>query len=294
MNELQPLETLYEAGRGDEITLPQELATFYGPLRMALHADRPYVVANFVSSMDGVVSLGVPGHTGGAEISGASREDRMVMGLLRAMSDAVVVGAGTLRAVPRHIWVAERIYRPFAEAYRQLRVGLGKAGPPLNVLVSASGDLDLQLPVFTQGEAPAMIVTTARGAKRLEAQHAPPGVSIVVPRDMPGDVQTIAAASMLQALATQEQFPLPPRALILVEGGPRLVSTFWAEGLLDELFLTLAPQVAGRDGIAPRLSLAEGHLFAPDHPIWGMLVGVKRRGNHLFLRYAFEGEGAPR
>ena len=64
------------------------------------------MVANFVSTMDGVVSLGVPGHTGGAEISGANREDRMVMGLLRAVSDVVMVGASTFRAVPRHIWTA--------------------------------------------------------------------------------------------------------------------------------------------------------------------------------------------
>jgi riboflavin biosynthesis pyrimidine reductase len=65
-----------------------------------------------------------------------------------------------------------------------------------------------------------------------------------------------------------------PTQIILVEGGPRLMGDFFAEQCLDELFLTLAPQVAG-------------HSFAPERPLWGTLVGVKRAGSHLFLRYAF-------
>ncbi|WP_201360899.1 hypothetical protein [Dictyobacter formicarum] len=59
------------------------------------------------------------------------------------------------------------------------------------------------------------------------------------------------------------------------------------EQLLDELFLTLAPQIAGRDSATARPGLVEGHLFAPEHPLWGTLVSVKRGGSHLFLRYAF-------
>ena len=56
---------------------------------------------------------------------------------------------------------------------------------------------------------------------------------------------------------------------------------------LDELFLTLAPQVAGRDASAERPGLVEGRIFAPDTPVWGELVEVRRAGEHLFLRYAF-------
>ena len=63
---------------------------------------------------------------------------------------------------------------------------------------------------------------------------------------------------------------------------------FFAERCLDELFLTLAPQVAGRDNGNERLGVVAGKLFAPDHPMWGTLVSVKRGGSHLFLRYAFE------
>jgi len=78
-----------------------------------------------------------------------------------------------------------------------------------------------------------------------------------------------------------------PTQIILVEGGPRLMGDFFAEQCLDELFLTLAPQVAGRDDASERPGLVAGQSFAPERPLWGTLVGVKRAGSHLFLRYAF-------
>ena len=78
-----------------------------------------------------------------------------------------------------------------------------------------------------------------------------------------------------------------PGRLILAEAGPQLMATFLAERLLDELFLTLSPQVAGRDGSTERPGLASGVSFAPDDPRWGALVDVRRGGSHLFLRYSF-------
>jgi riboflavin biosynthesis pyrimidine reductase len=75
--------------------------------------------------------------------------------------------------------------------------------------------------------------------------------------------------------------------LILVEGGPRLLAEFYAERVLDEQFLTLAPQVAGRDDAAGRPGLVMGRAFAPRNPLWGTLVDLRRGGSHLFLRYAF-------
>ena len=93
----------------------------------------------------------------------------------------------------------------------------------------------------------------------------------------------ISARLVLEAVSAVRQ-----SEVILVEGGPRLMGDFFAEDCLDELFLTLAPQMAGRDSSSERPGLVEGKRFAPEHPIWGTLVGVKRGGNHLFLRYAFE------
>ena len=78
-----------------------------------------------------------------------------------------------------------------------------------------------------------------------------------------------------------------PGKLILVEGGPRLLGDFYAERLIDEQFLTLAPQIAGRDTDDRRLSLVMGQAFAPGDPLWGTLIDARRGSSHLFLRYSF-------
>ena len=57
--------------------------------------------------------------------------------------------------------------------------------------------------------------------------------------------------------------------------------------LLDELFLTLAPQIAGRIAGDQRLSLVMGRTFAPRSPLWGSLADLRRGERHLFLRYSF-------
>ena len=79
---------------------------------------------------------------------------------------------------------------------------------------------------------------------------------------------------------------------ILVEGGPRLLGDFYAERLIDEQFLTLAPQIAGRAADDRRLSLVMGQTFAPDDARWGSLADLRRGGSHLYLRYSFTGEPA--
>ena len=80
---------------------------------------------------------------------------------------------------------------------------------------------------------------------------------------------------------------MSPCKLILVEGGPRLLGDFYAERLVDEQFLTLAPQIAGRDDHDRRLSLVMGKAFAPRAAPWGTLIDLRRGGSHLFLRYSF-------
>jgi riboflavin biosynthesis pyrimidine reductase len=239
------------------------------------------VIGNFVTSLDGVVALNDTAQSGGGEISGFNRHDPMVMGLLRAAADTIIVGAGTLRSAPQHLWTAEHIYPSLADEYQQLRSGLGKSEPPLNVIVTASGAIDMALPLFQSGEVPVLVVTTQEGAQRIRA-HALPRLVQVEAMQQAG---SISARVVLEAVRTLRQ-----SEVILVEGGPRLMGDFFAEQALDELFLTLAPQVAGRDSSSERPGLVAGKRFAPEHPIWGTLVGVKRGGSHLFLRYAFDEE----
>src|SRR5512141_3425406 len=137
MTPLAPLESLLERIGGAELSLPPGLAPLYGPLRFPMQKGRPYVIGNFVTTIDGVASLSAPGLAGGGPISGSNPHDRMVMGLLRSVADAVIVGAGTLRSVPTHLWTAEHIYPPLTDAYRRLRTGLGKNASPWNVIVTA-------------------------------------------------------------------------------------------------------------------------------------------------------------
>jgi len=276
---LAPLETLLENERGELLPLPPRLARLYGRLRMPAARARAHVFTNFTETIDGVVSLNVDGHKSGGDISGWSAEDRMVMGLLRAVVDAVVVGSGTFLVDRAHLWTAEDIFPRFATDYRALRAALGKRGPPLNAVVSGSGDLDLRLPLFASGKVPALVVTTAAGERRLRKQKVPGTVAI---RAVRGAGKTISARAVLGAVLR-----MTPGKLILVEGGPRLIADFYAEGLLDEQFLTFSPQIAGRPIPDERVSLVMGRTFAPRRPLWGTLADLRRNRGHLFLRYAF-------
>lgn len=128
------------------------------------------------------------------------------------------------------------------------------------------------------GDVPVLIVTTTQGEERIRAQQVPATVQIAGVQD----TGSFSPQAIIQAVCGVCQ-----RDVILVEGGPQLLGDFFAEGLLDELFLTLAPQVAGRDSVPVRPGFVAGKLFAPEHLLWGTLVSVKCGGSHLFLRYAF-------
>jgi hypothetical protein len=82
---LSPLETLFEAKHGHALRLTPNLGRLYGSFRMPQVRSRQHVFSNFVSTLDGVVSLRARGHEGGGDISGFNIQDRMVMGLLRAV-----------------------------------------------------------------------------------------------------------------------------------------------------------------------------------------------------------------
>jgi riboflavin biosynthesis pyrimidine reductase len=284
---------MFETKRGKVLPLPPRLAREYGHLRMPLLRSRPHVFSNFVTTLDGVVSLNVKGHASGGDISGFNAQDRMVMGLLRAVADVVIVGSGTLRADRRHVWTAEAIFPEFAGEYQRLRQLLGRCEAPLNVIVSGSGEVDLRLPVFASGRVRTLIVTTIAGAKRLSRQRAPDSVEIraIHPRASANRHGARASRYSGSAIAAgailDEVFRVSGGKLILVEGGPRLLGDFYTARLLDEQFLTLAPQIAGRDTGDRRLSLVMGRTFAPRDALWGNLIDIRRGSSHLFLRYAF-------
>lgn len=273
------LRTLLATSRGPALPLPPKLSRLYGSFRLQKPRAGFHVFSNFVSTLDGVVSLQVKGHSGGGDISGFSVQDRMVMGLLRAAADAVIVGSGTLAADPMHLWTPEAICPELADEYRRLEDAMARRHAALNVIVSASGTVDLRLPVFASGRVSAMIVTTAGGAKQLLRQRVPDSVQIHAIGRRAGE---IPAADVLGAVAR-----VIAGKRILIEGGPRLLATFYKERLIDEQFLSLAPQLAGRESGDARMSLVMGKTFAPRDSRWGRLSDARLGSRLLFLRYSF-------
>src|SRR2546425_12153867 len=137
--------------------MPLELERIYGRLGFPSRV----IYSNFVSSVDGVVTLG-SNPSAGSVISGRNQADRFLMGLLRAFADAVLLGAGTLRATPGHHWTPEHIYPDLSSSFAQLRSDLGRKPRPRLVLLTQSGDVLVSHAAVLGG---ATIVTTAAGAR---------------------------------------------------------------------------------------------------------------------------------
>ncbi|HET9112059.1 MAG TPA: dihydrofolate reductase family protein [Ktedonobacterales bacterium] len=285
---LAPFDTLFDVAEGEEAPLPAALAALYGRLAFPAKVGRAWVISNFVASIDGVVAYNDPVPPGMGEISASNPHDRAAMGLLRAVADAVIVGVGTLRAVPRHLWTPAEIYPPLATEYAALRVALGKASAPLNVIVSGSGDVDTTLPVFQSDAVTTLLLTTPSGAARLSGPTLGPHARKQAVDTLEHDSGISARATLdatASALAALAPDGVASHPLMLVEGGPRLLGRFVAEGLLDEQFLTIAPQLVGRDDQFHRPGLIEGQRLAPNDPRWARLVSARRAESFLFLRY---------
>jgi riboflavin biosynthesis pyrimidine reductase len=281
---METIQTLYERScEGETPSLADWLRGEYGgDLRFpAAPPNRPLVVANFVSTLDGVTSFDIPGKSGGAAISGANRGDHFIMGLLRASADAVLVGSGTVEAVSHdHVWVAEYIFPQGADRYRQYRqTVLRKPRYPLIVIISGTGRLDLTRAVFHTPEIAVLVLTTEAGRRGL-ADAGVGALSSTAVRVLPAEEGKLLPLEILRIL--HGEFGVH---LILHEGGPTLLGQFLADELVDELCLTLAPQIAGRMQARFRPALIMNTEFGPDTAPWLNLLSVKRGGDHLYLRY---------
>jgi len=266
-----------------ESALPQELRELYdGDLHFRTSlAARPFVIANFVSTLDGVVSYEIEGKSGGSAISGSDAADRFIMGLLRASADAIVVGAGTLRDVSAEsLWTPEYAYPGAKHLYAEYRVSAQhKSEYPLLVIISGSGQLELERAIFRMPAMRTVVVTTLAGRDELTRRGAttPGSVEIHALNSSSG---SIAPRAILQLL--QSQFGVK---ILLHEGGPTLFGQFLAAEAVDEFFLTLSPQIAGRDGDATRPAVVQGVRFVPDSAPWFQMISVKERDAYLYLRY---------
>jgi riboflavin biosynthesis pyrimidine reductase len=228
----------------------------------------PLVYANFVQSIDGVVALRSV-RSPAPLISGHSAADRFVMAMLRACADGVLVGAGTMRDTAER-WTPDAIFPELSSDLATLRVALGMDPEPRLILLTASGDINIDHPALHAG---ASVLTTAAGARRL-GPYLPPASELHV---LPGD-QSINLSEAVELVRSQGL------RYILSEAGPTITAQLVQEGLLDELFLTIAPIMAG-GGRGDGLSLLEGIRILPDRREERQLVSLRRHGSYLFLRY---------
>jgi riboflavin biosynthesis pyrimidine reductase len=264
---LAPFEVLFEADDLADYPLPADLKHLYGQLGFPERV----VYSNFVSSLDGVVTLG-PKPSAGSVISGKDPADRFLMGLLRACADAVLLGAGTMRSTPGHLWTPAHVYPALATEFTALRSALGRSAEPPLVLLTASGELDFGHPALKRG---AIVMTTAMGAMKIGKR-------------LPATCELVALGKGKSLEIGKTLAELRDRGLdvLCCEGGPHVMGQLLADGLLDEAFLTVSPVVAGRDKEA-RLGMVEGVELLPARGAWSKLLSARRHGDYLFLRYGF-------
>lgn len=239
-------------------------------------ADRPWVYANFVQTVDGIVSL-LGDEASGSDISG-SAEDRWLMDLLRAHADAVIVGMGTLRTEQRLRRPRPRgpVFRIVDEQLKALRTRLGR-GRERNVLVSTRADFQLHdFAVFDGVDVDATVVTSHDGVRALAAQNHP-NVDLV------GVDLGRGGVDLSQAIAAlKERHGL---RYLLCEGGPALYGSMLAAGLIDEKFLTVSPIEVGvlsATGLRPTILPTVG--FSKQEAVHWRWLSCRKVADHQFHR----------
>ena len=273
---LPRLDVLYEASGLPALDLPASLAEAYGG---SLGFAGPQVCANFVATVDGVVAIpSVP--SSNKLIAAGSASDRFVMGLLRACADVLMIGSGTLAASPRSLWTPDQAYPDAAAAFAELRSTIGKPPRPELAILSGRGLVDAGHPLFAAG---AVVLTTDTGAARLHGTL--PAASEVISLGAGDELDPRKIVAALEARGHR---------LILSEGGSHSLAPLLAAGAVDELFLTVSPLLVGRTPADPRLGLVEGADLLSGGPLEAELIGVRRDGDHLFLRYRLGRSGGDR
>jgi riboflavin biosynthesis pyrimidine reductase len=263
---IEPLELLYETDGLPTVELPRELARLHAG-DLGFH--ELCVYANFVTTLDGVVAI--PGmRNSNAFVARESDADRFLMGLLRAFADVVLIGSGVLRASPRGTWRPEKIYPPAAAAYAELRSSLALPEAPEVAVLTGSGSIDVEHPVFASR---AVVLTSDDGAIVLEGRL-PRATAIVAL----GSWTTIPGDAIRGALLERGH------RRVLCEAGPHTFGRLLSAGVVDELFLTTSPLLVGEEGPGSRLRLVEGADLVGVE-VEPRLLSLRRHGSHLFHRY---------
>jgi 5-amino-6-(5-phosphoribosylamino)uracil reductase len=216
---------------------------------------RPFVRANFVSSVDGAVTL--DGRSGGL----SDQADRETFALQRAMADVILVGAGTARTEG---------YRGvrMPDEHAELRRKLGLAPVPPIAVVTATCWLTSEHVLVADSAVPPIVITVASAPVEHRQALADAGVPVLVTGEHRADLVT--AVRMLGERGLNR---------VLTEGGPQLFGDLIAADLVDELCLTLSPRLVG--GPVGRIAHTEQQL----HPRRLRLASAVQADDALLLRY---------
>lgn len=188
----------------------------------------PWVRTNFVSSLDGAVA--VDGRSGGL----GTPADKVVFGLLRELADVIVVGAGTART---ENYGGART----SNSLRERRTAAGLSAVPPIAVVTASGNLDPGMRLFTDTVVPPVVFTSGAVPEEKRRTLADAGADVRVIAD--GDIGGEAIVAAVARAGWNR---------VLCEGGPRLFGRMIADGVVDDLCLTWAPLLAA--GSADRIA----------------------------------------
>ena len=285
---MRKFEVLFD--HGEESPLQHPAYAPYGKLGFPdPPADRPWIYANFVQTLDGITSWKGE-HALGSDVS-RSAEDRWLMDLLRAHADAVLLGSKTLAVEKTVLGPSSRgaTYDIEEPALRDLRQRLGRRR---EIIIFVTGSAALKLSdyaVFDGDKVDAAILTSYAGAAKLASQQAShPHVRVLVAGE--GNAVDLLAAMRLlyRELGIR---------LLLCEGGPTTYGYMSRAGLIDEKFLTISPVEAGQ--IIPEeqeTGLLEGPArlrpttfsapgFTPEKAPWWSWISCRKVGDHEFNRY---------
>jgi riboflavin biosynthesis pyrimidine reductase len=215
------------------------------------------VLLNMVSTLDGRATLS--GRSGAI----GNRADRELFHALRSVVDAVMVGAGTARAERYGRLVRE-------ESARERRHARGLAPEPLACIVSGRLSLSGEIPLLADPAARVAVLTaSATGVLDCEAHIEYIRAAREGRLNLPG-----ALGELSERFAVRS---------VLCEGGPHLGAQLLAAGLVDELFLSLAPLLAGEEATGEALRILAGVDLDP--PVELELLSALESESHLFLRY---------
>jgi 5-amino-6-(5-phosphoribosylamino)uracil reductase len=241
-------------------------------------AGRPYVMIGFAVSRDGRISFATPGHAGGGEVSGFNANDQWVLALMRARADVILLGDGTVRVEPEHIWSHQFIWPAETESFQELRRHEGRQPLPVTAFLSLEGDLPSHAAVFAQPDTRVLVLTTEMGVALARARTA--GAVAAVEIRIHGE-ETVDLPEALAALHADGH------RTVNCEGGPRAYGSFLAAGCVDDEILGLSPLVIGSSEERRRPSMIEGVAFEHDNPPKSKIVSLTRADNHLFIRSAY-------